>query len=114
MVIVLVMKERGRIVNGQVLRLCRERLLGETIEGKPSIVKAAKLIGVTPQLWSLWELGGRGISEDNLSLLVDLFRLPGPQVLLASTAQDAETEAERQRTRRNEVQAERTRRKNVA
>lgn len=93
-------KARGHVINGPVLRICRERLLGDKVAGKPSITKAASLIDVTPQLWSQWELGGRGISAEKLELLVDLFDLDSPAPLLASTASAVEAEAERQRVRR--------------
>lgn len=92
------MKQRGATINGPVLRLMRERLL--PVEGRPTIAKAARLIDVTPQVWSQWELGGRRISPDSLARLADLFGLDDPSPLLASAALEAEAEAERQRIRR--------------
>lgn len=92
-------KARGEIINGPVLRVFRQKLL------KTTTAQAAALIGVSHGLWSQWELGGRGISDVNLSLLVDLFGLESPAPLLASTAHEAEVEAERQRARRTKAGA---------
>ena len=89
-----VSKPRGQTINGPVLRVLREKVL------KIDITKAAALIDVSPAIWSKWELGGRRISDESLERLVDVFQLDGPAPLLASTAFDAELEAERQRVRR--------------
>ena len=92
--IVVLVKARGEIINGPVLRVFRKKLL------KKTTAESAALIGVSHGLWSQWELGGRGISDVNLSLLVSLFELESPAPLLVSTAHEAEVEAERQRVRR--------------
>lgn len=99
MVLYACMKQRGHTINGSVLRLCRTRLLG--VDAKPTIDRAARMIDVTPALWSQWELGGRRISDEKLEMLVDMFGLESADPLLASSAFAAEAEAERQRQRRN-------------
>lgn len=98
-------KQRGATINGPVLRVCRLRLLGDKLDGKPTIARVAGLIDVTPQLWSQWENGGRGISDEKLDLLVDLFDFDGPEPLLASTADEVHETLNRQRARRNKAVA---------
>ncbi len=88
-------KAQGLTINGAVLQMCRTRILETTV------ADAAKRAGVDPSLWSKWELGARRISPENLELVTDLIGLDDPAPLLASTALEAEAEAERRRIRRN-------------
>lgn len=92
-------KERGIILNGLVLALLRQRAEDMSVKA------AAAAVGVSAPLWSMWESGKRGVTDENLAAIGALFDLDDVRVLRADVLNEILGEADRHRARRNSLAA---------